>query len=136
MDLLKDPFFEMLAFTTCINDTPDLVSILKFKISNKKSEFRLRGTGADGNSISLTLCIADKCSGQVTKIEFVFNLDADTTLSIAWEMVEQLELPKKDVSLIMELMDNVIMKMVPCWMPSSVRFSGVKFSYGDPILVS
>ncbi|KAI8024605.1 putative serine/threonine-protein kinase WNK4 [Camellia lanceoleosa] len=136
MDLLKDPFFEIPTFTTCINDTPDLVSVLEFKISNKKSEFRLRGERADGNSISLTLRIADKCSGQVTKIEFVFNLDADMTLAIAWEMVEQLELPKEDVSLIAELMDNVIMKMVPCWMPSSVRFSGVKFSYGDPILVS
>ncbi|KAL7230740.1 hypothetical protein ACSBR2_009093 [Camellia fascicularis] len=73
---------------------------------------------------------------QVTNIEFVFNLDGDMTLSIAGEMVEQLELPKEDVTLIAELMDNVIIKMVPCWMPSSVRFSGVKFSYGDPILVS
>ncbi|CAL5368642.1 unnamed protein product [Camellia sinensis] len=59
----------------------------------------------------------------VTNIEFVFNLDGDTTLSIAWEMVEQLELPKEDMTLIAELMDNVIIKMVPCWMPSSVRFS-------------
>ncbi|CAL5379652.1 unnamed protein product [Camellia sinensis] len=136
MELLQDPFFEIPAFTTCVNDTPDLVSVLEFKISNEKSEFRLRGERADGNSISLMLRIVDKCSGQVTNIEFVFNLDADTTLSIVWEMVEQLELPKEDVTLIAELMDNVIMKMVPCWMPSSVRFSGVKFSYGDPILVS
>ncbi|KAL7204891.1 hypothetical protein ACSBR2_017911 [Camellia fascicularis] len=97
MDLLKDPFFEIPAFTTCVNDTPDLVSVLEFKISNKKSEFRLRGERADGNSISLTLRIADKCSGRVTKIEFVLNLAADMTLSIAWEMVEQLELPKEDV---------------------------------------
>ncbi|CAL5381290.1 unnamed protein product [Camellia sinensis] len=136
MELFQDPFFEIPAFTTCVNDTPDLVSVLEFKMSNEKSEFRLRGERADGNSISLTLRIVDKCSGQVTNIEFVFNLDADTALSIVWEMVEQLELPKEDVTLIAELMDNVIMKMVPCWMPSSVRFSGVKFSYGDPILVS
>ncbi|KAL7204890.1 hypothetical protein ACSBR2_017910 [Camellia fascicularis] len=64
MELLKDPFFEITAFTTCVNDTPDLVSVLEFKISNKKSELRLRGERADGNSISLTLRIADKCSGQ------------------------------------------------------------------------
>ncbi|CAL5379654.1 unnamed protein product [Camellia sinensis] len=134
-ELLKDPFFEIPAFTTCVNDTPDLVSVLEFKISNEKSEFRLRGERVDENSISLTLRIADTCGGQMTKIEFMFNVDADTTLSIAWEMVEQLDLPKEDATLIAELMDNVIMKMVPCWMPSSVRFSGVKCSYGDPILV-
>ncbi|CAL5423093.1 unnamed protein product [Camellia sinensis] len=58
----------------------------------------------------------------VTKIEFVFDLDADMTLSISGEMVEQLDLPTEDATLIAELMDNSIVKMAPRWMPSFVRF--------------
>ncbi|CAL5351788.1 unnamed protein product [Camellia sinensis] len=54
----------------------------------------------------------------VTKIEFVFDLDADMTLSISGEMVEQLDLPTEDATLIAELMDNSIVKMAPRWMPS------------------
>ncbi|XP_028077760.1 uncharacterized protein LOC114279671 [Camellia sinensis] len=46
----------------------------------------------------------------VTKIEFMFDLDADTTLLIAGETVEQLDLPNEDVTLIAELIDNLIVK--------------------------
>lgn len=46
-------------------------------------------------------------------IHFAFYLDSDTTISIAEEMVEQLDLSKEDVAVIAELIDNLIAKLGP-----------------------
>jgi WNK lysine deficient protein kinase len=52
-------------------------------------------------------------TGQVRNIHFAFYLDSDTTISIAEEMVEQLDLSKEDVTVIAELIDNLIAKVGP-----------------------
>lgn len=71
-------------------------------------------------------------TGPVRNIYFEFYLDSDTAMSIAGEMVEQLELSHEHVSVIAELIDKLIMKLVPGWKPSSESSScGANSSCGD-----
>ena len=57
-------------------------------------------------------------SGRVRNIHFLFYLDTDTALSVAGEMVEQLELADHDVSFIAEFIDYLILRLLPNWKPS------------------
>ncbi|CAJ2649627.1 unnamed protein product [Trifolium pratense] len=91
--------------------------VFEVQRTNKNNEFRLKGTKNDDNSVSLTLRIADTC-GRVRNIHFLFYLDTDTAVSVASEMVEHLELAHHDVAFIAELIDYLIMKLLPLWKPS------------------
>ncbi|KAF2298043.1 hypothetical protein GH714_007888 [Hevea brasiliensis] len=73
------------------------ISNLELHRFTENNEFRLRGEKNDDNTISLTLRIVERC---------------------AEEMVEQLDLSNEDVAIIAELIDALIMKLVPCWSPS------------------
>ncbi|GAU47190.1 hypothetical protein TSUD_350550 [Trifolium subterraneum] len=77
--------------------------VFQVQRTNKNNEFRLKGTKNDDNSVSLTLRIADT---------------SDTAVSVASEMVEHLELADHDVAFIAELIDYLIMKLLPWWKPS------------------
>lgn len=57
-------------------------------------------------------------TGQARNIHFTFYLDSDTAISIAEEMVEQLDLSNEDVIVIAELIDNLIRKLAPSWKSS------------------
>lgn len=57
-------------------------------------------------------------TGRVRNIHFLFYLDTDTAVSVASEMVEHLELADHDVAFIAELIDYLIMKLLPWWKPS------------------
>lgn len=70
-------------------------------------------------------------TGQVRNIHFLFYLDADTTPSIAGEMVEQLDLGNEDVAFIAKLIDDLILNLVPSWKPSFGRSSSEKSSCED-----
>lgn len=61
--------------------------------------------------------------GRVRNIHFLFYLDTDTAISVASEMVEQLELEHHDVLLISELIDYLIVRLMLGWKPSSNRCS-------------
>ncbi|XP_012572240.1 probable serine/threonine-protein kinase WNK7 isoform X2 [Cicer arietinum] len=78
--------------------------------------FFLKGDGNDENSVSLVLRIADQ-SGQARNIHFIFYLDSDTAVSVSSEMVEQLELSDQNVKFIAELIDLLLMNLVPEWKP-------------------
>ncbi|TKY47938.1 serine/threonine-protein kinase WNK4 [Spatholobus suberectus] len=82
----------------------------------ENNKFRLRGEKNAESTISLTLRIADACGG-ARNIHFPFYIDSDTAISIAEEMVEHLELTNEDVSVIAELIHNMIVKFVPSWKP-------------------
>ncbi|GFY93517.1 hypothetical protein Acr_08g0019130 [Actinidia rufa] len=85
---------------------------------HQNNEFKLRGAKNDDNSVALTLRIANP-GGRVKNIHFLFHLDADTALSVASEMVEQLELADHDVAFISEFIDYLISRILPGWKPSS-----------------
>ncbi|XP_057968065.1 serine/threonine-protein kinase WNK8-like isoform X2 [Malania oleifera] len=118
-----DPSCRKVSGSTCtrsINQTPHC-STLEFQRFNENNEFKIKGEKIDDNSISLTLRITDVC-GRARNIHFTFYLDADTALSIAAEMVEQLDLLNEDVAFIAELIDELIMGLVPCWKPLPEKF--------------
>ncbi|XWS48758.1 hypothetical protein CRYUN_Cryun13aG0103500 [Craigia yunnanensis] len=102
--------------TKSIKETPRF-STLELQSLTENNEFRLKGEKNDDNKISLTLRIADQC-GRARNIHFSFFLDSDTVISIAKEMVEQLDLSNEDVTVIAKLIDSMILKHVPCWKPS------------------
>ncbi|KAK3036075.1 hypothetical protein RJ639_029828 [Escallonia herrerae] len=96
--------------------------VLEFQRTHQNNVFRLKGKKNDDKSVSLTLRIADPC-GRVRNIHFIFYLDTDTALSVASEMVEQLELADHDVAFIAEFIDYLIMRVLPGWKPSSDDYS-------------
>ncbi|XP_077241348.1 putative serine/threonine-protein kinase WNK6 isoform X2 [Tasmannia lanceolata] len=89
---------------------------LEVQRSNDDNEFTLKGERVDDNSLSLILRIADR-NGRVRNIHFLFYLASDTALSVASEMVEQLELANQDVSFIAELIDLLLMNLITAWEP-------------------
>lgn len=78
--------------------------------------FLLKGQENDENSVSLILRIADENS-RVRNIHFLFYLDSDTALSVSSEMVEQLELADQNVTFIAELIDLLLLNLIPSWKP-------------------
>ncbi|RVW37566.1 putative serine/threonine-protein kinase WNK4 [Vitis vinifera] len=98
-----DPNYKKLSVSThvkSISGTPHFPA-LQFERFNKNNLFELRGEKIDDNSISTTLHIADPCRAKNN--HFAFYLDSDTGLSIAGEMVKQLDLSNEDVAVIAEL---------------------------------
>ncbi|XP_019191338.1 PREDICTED: probable serine/threonine-protein kinase WNK10 [Ipomoea nil] len=112
-----DPEHNQSASTDSNCESPN-AQVLEFQRFHRNNEFKLRGEKNDDSSISLTLRIADPC-GQVRNIHFLFYLDTDTALSVAGEMVEQLELAKHDVAFIADFINYLIMRIIPGWKPSS-----------------
>ncbi|XP_062091351.1 probable serine/threonine-protein kinase WNK4 isoform X2 [Humulus lupulus] len=114
-----DPDYKQLSESTGTesNMSSPESSVLEFLRTNTRNEFRLRGKLNSDNSVSLTLRIAD-FSGRVRNIHFLFYLNTDTAVSVAGEMVEQLELADHNVAFIAELIDDLILKLLPGWKPS------------------
>ncbi|KAM5580515.1 putative serine/threonine-protein kinase WNK11 [Rosa sericea] len=136
VELLKDPFLaaddsrvpkslpmEIDSTSVKESSTSSSSSILECQRSTKSNELTLRARrNSDGsNTIALTLSVADPRGRRGKKtIEFDFYLDSDTAISIAGEMVDQeLGLSTEDVSAVAELIDNLVMKLVPKWKPTS-----------------
>ncbi|XP_045803769.1 probable serine/threonine-protein kinase WNK3 isoform X2 [Trifolium pratense] len=80
-------------------------------------EFTVEGQRRDVNTIFLKLRIADS-SGHIRNIHFPFDIGADTSFSVASEMVEELELTDQDVSTIAMTIDSEIRYHIPSWSPS------------------
>ncbi|XVF14941.1 hypothetical protein REPUB_Repub09cG0104600 [Reevesia pubescens] len=89
---------------------------LEIRRTNKGNLFLLKGVGNDENSVSLILRIADQ-NGRVRNIHFLFFLDSDTALSVSSEMVEQLELSDQNDVFIAELIDLLLLNLIPNWKP-------------------
>uniref|UniRef100_A0A7N0TVJ1 non-specific serine/threonine protein kinase n=1 Tax=Kalanchoe fedtschenkoi TaxID=63787 RepID=A0A7N0TVJ1_KALFE len=89
---------------------------LEIRRTSRGSLFQLKGEINDENSISLTLRIADRNdAGRLRNIHFLFYLDSDTAISVSSEMVEQLELADQRVAFIAELIDLLLVNLVPNW---------------------
>ncbi|KAK1425277.1 hypothetical protein QVD17_20627 [Tagetes erecta] len=103
---------------------------------HQENEFRLKATKSSNNSVSFTMRIADP-NGRVKNIHFMFYLETDTALSVAREMVEQLELAKNDVQFIAEFINRSITRIIPSWktsrksIPAKQDVSVVKPGLGD-----
>ncbi|KAI5384233.1 putative serine/threonine-protein kinase wnk6, variant 3 [Lathyrus oleraceus] len=114
---LGDPN-ELPVITVLDNSTVGASSSPSVEIRRLKGgdTFFLKGDQNDESSVSLVLRIADQ-KGQARNIHFIFYLDSDTAVSVSKEMVEQLELADQNVKFIAELIDLLLMRLVPEWKP-------------------
>ncbi|EOA40094.1 hypothetical protein CARUB_v10008787mg [Capsella rubella] len=76
--------------------------------------FVLKGEENDENSVSLILRIVDE-NGRVRNIHFLFFQEGDTASNVSSEMVEQLELTDQNVKFIAELIDVLLVNLIPSW---------------------
>ncbi|XP_078181011.1 putative serine/threonine-protein kinase WNK6 isoform X2 [Carex rostrata] len=90
--------------------------VLEFVRVNRDIEFRLEGGTIDENSVSLFMRITDS-NDHVRNVHFTFYLDSDTSLGVAGEMVEQLELGDYHVPFLSEFIDYLLVCLVPDWRP-------------------
>eukprot|EP00257_Ricinus_communis_P023426 XP_015583406.1 probable serine/threonine-protein kinase WNK7 isoform X2 [Ricinus communis] len=117
MDLDNDPEMPIIkafknSFGRHFNST-----FVEVRRAKKGNIFFLKGEKHDENSVSLILRIADQNGSRVRNIHFLFYLDGDTALLVSSEMVEQLELEDQNITFIAELIDLLLLKLIPNWKP-------------------
>ncbi|KAJ6428943.1 hypothetical protein OIU84_020559 [Salix udensis] len=134
IELLKDPFLATENSKDTVSGSMKLPDNLMLKqvinlphsesrsmdIDNKKLLVGsyYEGRKIDDNKISLSLKITETSCRRERKVEFSFHLDSDTAVSVAEEMVEQLELSPEDAAYNAELIDILVMQLVPSWKTS------------------
>ncbi|KAH7661799.1 Non-specific serine/threonine protein kinase protein [Dioscorea alata] len=79
-------------------------------------DITIKGRMKDDGSIFLRLKVADK-EGKVRNIYFLFDIENDTALSVAMEMVAELGITEHDVTRIAEMIDGEVSCLVPGWKP-------------------
>ncbi|KAE9586514.1 putative protein kinase WNK-NRBP family [Lupinus albus] len=114
-----DSNFRHTSSSSSVRRTEEASQVSTFDLvrMTENNEFRLRGDKDGESTISLMLRIADT-HGRARNIHFPFFIESDTAISIAAEMVEQLELASEDVAVIAELIHDMIENLVPNWQPS------------------
>eukprot|EP00249_Psilotum_nudum_P022617 c28584_g1_i2 orf=265-2016(-) len=86
--------------------------------TRRSRDFRVKGKKRDDSTVFLRLRIAD-AEGHIRNIHFLFDIEGDSALSVASEMVEELDLSDQDVTTIAEIIDAEILALVPDWKPGA-----------------
>jgi WNK lysine deficient protein kinase len=97
----------------------------KDRVRRSSRDFRVKGKRKDDVTIFLRLRIADH-EGHSRNIHFPFDIEGDTAMCVASEMVAELDLSDQDVTTIAEMIDAEILALVPEWQP------GVSVDDGGP----
>ncbi|CAL0300041.1 unnamed protein product [Lupinus luteus] len=79
-------------------------------------DISIKGKRKDDDSIFLRLRITDK-EGRIRNIYFPFDVEMDTAISVATEMVAELDITDQDVTRIADMIDGEIASLVPGWRP-------------------
>ncbi|KAG9151797.1 hypothetical protein Leryth_002077 [Lithospermum erythrorhizon] len=79
-------------------------------------DITIKGKRRDDGGIFLRLRISEK-EGHVRNIYFPFDIEMDTALSVATEMVAELDITDQDVTNIADMIDGEIVALVPEWQP-------------------
>ncbi|XP_021677318.2 probable serine/threonine-protein kinase WNK9 isoform X2 [Hevea brasiliensis] len=79
-------------------------------------DISIKGKRRDDGGIFLRLRITDK-DGRIRNIYFSFDIETDTALSVATEMVAELDITDQDVTKIADMIDGEIAYLVPEWRP-------------------
>ncbi|KAF7806026.1 putative serine/threonine-protein kinase WNK3 isoform X2 [Senna tora] len=93
-------------------------------------EFTVEGQRRDVNTIFLKLKV--DFSGLIHTIHFPFDIETDTAVAVASEMVEELELTDQDVTTIAEMIESEIRCHFPIWNPCETPLHSV----GEELAVS
>ncbi|CAM8896705.1 unnamed protein product [Rhodiola kirilowii] len=87
----------------------------------------IKGKMRDNGEIFLRLRITDK-EGRLRNIYFPFDIENDTALSVATEMVAELDLTDQDETNIADMIDGEIASLVPDWKPGPGMEETPRFS--------
>uniref|UniRef100_A0A1J3E8I8 non-specific serine/threonine protein kinase n=1 Tax=Noccaea caerulescens TaxID=107243 RepID=A0A1J3E8I8_NOCCA len=79
-------------------------------------DISIKGKRRDDGGLFLRLRISDK-EGRVRNIYFPFDIETDTALSVATEMVAELDMDDHGVTKIANMIDGEISSLVPSWRP-------------------
>ncbi|GAB2287404.1 Serine/threonine-protein kinase wnk1 [Dionaea muscipula] len=79
-------------------------------------DITVKGKRRDDGRIYLRIRIADK-DGRIRNIYFPFDIEIDTALTVATEMVSELDITDQDVTRIADMIDGEIASLVPEWKP-------------------
>ncbi|KAJ0966291.1 hypothetical protein J5N97_027429 [Dioscorea zingiberensis] len=79
-------------------------------------DITIKGRMKEDGGIFLRLRIADK-EGRIRNIYFPFDMEDDTALTVAMEMVAELDITDHDVTRIAEMIDGEISSLVLKWKP-------------------
>ncbi|KAL6966351.1 Serine/threonine-protein kinase wnk1, variant 2 [Sarracenia purpurea var. burkii] len=79
-------------------------------------DITIKGKRREDDSIFLRIRISDR-EGQIRNIYFPFDVETDTALSVATEMVAELDITDQDVTKIANMIDGEIASLVPEWSP-------------------
>ncbi|KAJ6882315.1 serine/threonine-protein kinase WNK3 isoform X1 [Populus alba x Populus x berolinensis] len=96
------------------SDQIDVNEIAKDSSAEPSRDFTVQGQRKDINTIFLKLRIADS-TGHIRNIHFPFDVEVDTAIAVASEMVEELDLTDQDVSTIAAMIDSEIRSHIPGW---------------------
>lgn len=80
-------------------------------LSRKDSIFSV----LDHKSLKLSFQFCSVVAGRVRNIYFPFDIETDTAISVAREMVEELEMDDCDIAKIANMIDGEIASLVPSW---------------------
>ncbi|KAM3259248.1 hypothetical protein ACQJBY_050804 [Aegilops geniculata] len=81
-----------------------------------KGEFSLKGDMHVTDHVNLSLRFPDP-SGCFKNAEFPFDVDQDTSLSVALEMVDTFGLPQGNMQIIAQLIEVFLLILIPEWVP-------------------
>ncbi|KGN64347.1 probable serine/threonine-protein kinase WNK3 [Cucumis sativus] len=142
-DLLRDPFLQAdddhesisrhLRSKTQPTEKKEQIDFdrsVDYSPAETSRDFSMHGERKDVNKIFLKLRIADSM-GNFRNIHFPFDIEADTAISVASEMVEELDLSDQDVSTISEMIETEIRSYIPDWI--SVEYSGDNVGADAPV---
>lgn len=76
----------------------------------------VHGERKDVNTIFIKLRITDS-KGCCRNIHFPFDIEADTSIAVASEMVHELDLTDQDIPTIADMIDSEIRALIPDWSP-------------------
>uniref|UniRef100_A0A7N0TIJ0 non-specific serine/threonine protein kinase n=1 Tax=Kalanchoe fedtschenkoi TaxID=63787 RepID=A0A7N0TIJ0_KALFE len=94
---------------------------------NQNLDISIKGKMRDDGGIFLRLRIADK-EGRIRNIYFPFDIENDTAMSVATEMVAELDLTDQDETHIADMIDGEIALLVPDWKPGPGMEETPRFS--------
>ncbi|CBI34208.3 unnamed protein product, partial [Vitis vinifera] len=128
-ELLQDPFLRIddcesdLRPIECRREPDDMMEPTGIELFEYHEDehpanvdISIKGKRREDDGIFLRLRIADK-EDHIRNIYFPFDIEMDTALSVATEMVAELDITDQDVTKIADMIDGEIASLVPEWKP-------------------
>ncbi|KAJ6410280.1 hypothetical protein OIU84_007097 [Salix udensis] len=113
------------------SDQLDVNESAKDSDAEPSRDFSVHGQRKDINTIFLKLRIADS-TGHSRNIHFPFDVEVDTAIAVASEMVEELDVTDQDVSTIADMIDSEIRSHIPDWASNNVSPENLAAEDAEP----